>query len=263
MTNHTNNKDSQAQMEKPQQPVQDAQKSAQQATRKETAPRHVRSRRTLLFQVYLLVALVGFSALAVFASTSSTYSVDVTVTRALQGIGSPLAYDLMAAVSWPGFFPQAILLPIVASVLLYFVGLHWEAASAAIIVVAEGSLNQVVKIVIHRPRPAPDLVHVFAQLSSFSFPSGHVMFYTAFFGFLFFIVFSVLKHSIRRTILLIIFGAMVVLIGASRIYLGEHWASDVLAGYFLGSVVLSGGILLYRWGKERFFPSQPVAPEAP
>jgi undecaprenyl-diphosphatase len=245
------------------QSIQEAQQAAHQAVRAETAPRPVRSRRTLIFQFYLLVALAGFSALAVLASTSAYLPVDVTVTKTLQDVRSPLAYDLMYALSWPGFLPQAAILPLLAVVILYFLGLHWEATMTALIVVVEESLNQVVKIVIHRPRPSSDLVHVFSQLSSYSFPSGHVMFYSAFFGFLFFIAFTLLKHSYRRTLLLILFGGLIFLVGFSRIYLGEHWASDVLAGYFLGSIVLTGGVLVYRWGKERFFPKQPVAPEAP
>ena len=248
---------------KPEQPIQDVQQAAHQVARTETASRPVRSRRTLLFQVYLLVALVGFSALAVLASTSAYLPIDLTLTRALQNLRSPLVYDLMVTLSWPGYFPQAMLIALLAAVFLYIFGFHWEAAMAVLLTVAEGALNQVVKIVVHRPRPAPDLVHVFAQLSSYSFPSGHVMFYTAFFGFLFFLAFTLLRPSAWRSCLLILTGGLVVLIGLSRIYLGDHWASDVLAGYFLGSLLLSGGILVYRWGKAHFFPRQPVAPGAP
>ncbi len=53
---------------------------------------------------------------------------------------------------------------------------------------------------------------------------------------------------------------MIVLIGPSRMFLGEHWASDVLGGYLLGSLTLSLTIFFYRWGKERFLVEQPVAP---
>ena len=64
-----------------------------------------------------------------------------------------------------------------------------------------------------------------------------------------------------RTCLLLILGGMVALIGLSRIYEGQHWASDVLAAYLLGSVWLSLSILIYRWGKPRYFVNQPVAKE--
>jgi hypothetical protein len=54
-------------------------------------------------------------------------------------------------------------------------------------------------------------------------------------------------------------SALIILIGISRIYLGQHWASDVLGAYLLGSLTLVAIIQLYRWGKTRFFVRQPVA----
>jgi membrane-associated phospholipid phosphatase len=56
---------------------------------------------------------------------------------------------------------------------------------------------------------------------------------------------------------------MVLLIGPSRIYVGQHWASDVLGAYLLGTVWLSLSIRIYRWGKPRYFVNQPVATEKP
>ena len=89
------------------------------------------------------------------------------------------------------------------------------------------------------------------------------MFYLGFFGFIAFLVFSLLKPSLKRSLLLVLFGGLVVLIGVSRIYLGEHWASDVLGAYLLGSLTLVAIIQFYIWGKTRFFVHQPVAPAAP
>jgi membrane-associated phospholipid phosphatase len=51
-----------------------------------------------------------------------------------------------------------------------------------------------------------------------------------------------LKPSIKRSLLLVLFGGLVVLIGASRIYLGQHWASDVLGAYLLGCLTLEAYI---------------------
>ena len=124
-------------------------------------------------------------------------------------------------------------------------------------------VNLLVKDLIQRPRPTPGLVNVFATLNSYSFPSGHVMFYLGFFGFIWFLAFSLLKPSLKRNFLLVIFGGLIVLIGVSRIYLGEHWASDVLGSYLLGSLTLVLIIQIYHWGKTRFFVHQPVAANKP
>jgi undecaprenyl-diphosphatase len=104
---------------------------------------------------------------------------------------------------------------------------------------------------------------VIEVLTSYSFPSGHVMFYTGFFGFIWFLAFTLLKPSLTRNLLLIFFGSLVLLVGASRIYRGEHWASDVLGAYLLASLTLVVIIQIYRWGKNRFFVRQPVAAHAP
>jgi undecaprenyl-diphosphatase len=113
---------------------------------------------------------------------------------------------------------------------------------------------------IQRPRPTGDLVAVVSMLDSYSFPSGHVMFYIGFFGFLFFLTFTLLKHSWMRSLLLTLFGGLIVLVGISRIYLGHHWASDILGASLLGGLTLTFILQFYRWGKKRFFIRQPVAP---
>jgi undecaprenyl-diphosphatase len=104
-----------------------------------------------------------------------------------------------------------------------------------------------VKIVIDRPRPSPDLVHVVQELHSYSFPSGHVTGYVCLFGFLFYLAYTLLPHTDRRRLPLLVGMALpVVLIGVSRVYMGQHWASDALAGYALGFAYLLIVIEAYR-----------------
>jgi undecaprenyl-diphosphatase len=89
------------------------------------------------------------------------------------------------------------------------------------------------------------------------------MFYVGFFGFMWFLVYTLYKRSWRRTALLILLSVFIAFVGASRIYLGQHWPSDVLGAYLLGTLTLAAVIWFYRWGKKRFFVRQPVAPEKP
>jgi undecaprenyl-diphosphatase len=208
--------------------------------------RPVRRYRTLAFQLYVLSAILGFSALAFLASTAGHFALDLAITRALQSFRSPAADLAMRAVSFFGYSPQAVVLVAGSGALLYALGLRREGLVASLVGFLASLLAALIKVVIARPRPGEDLVEVLRSLPDFGFPSGHVVFYTAFFGFLFFLSYSLLRRSFLRSLLLVVFGGLVLLVGLSRIYLGVHWASDALAGYLLGSLVLLGTIAVYR-----------------
>ncbi|HVN54249.1 MAG TPA: phosphatase PAP2 family protein [Anaerolineaceae bacterium] len=222
-------------------------------------PHRERRYRAYIFQFIVLAMILAFVALALLASTQAYFSLDPLITHEIQENSSIPFQDLMLAVSWLGYLPQIVIISCFFVAAVWLFGLQWEAVVLTGAGIVSTMLNLLIKEVVHRPRPSTNLVHVFENLSSYSFPSGHVMYYTAFFGFLFFICFIVLKHSWRRTVLLILFGSLVILVGISRIYLGEHWASDVIGGYLGGALVLAAAVQIYRWGKPRFFVTQPVA----
>ena len=136
--------------------------------------------------------------------------------------------------------------------------LRWESGLSLLTALISGVTNQSVKYMIQRPRPASDLVDVFERLASYSFPSGHVMFYVTFFGFVWYVIYTVLNRSVQRSLLLTFFGALIILVGVSRIYLGQHWASDVLGAYLLGSLILVGIIVFHQWGKTRFLLAKDI-----
>jgi undecaprenyl-diphosphatase len=226
------------------------------------APRPTRRYRAAAFQVYVLFAAAGFITLAVAARFVPYFAIDLTITRAVQAYQGPFFDRLMFDISWLGFMPQGGVLATVTIAALFFTGLRWEALSTIFAAGAIG-VGTVVKLIVFRPRPSSDLVHVIAQLPTSGFPSGHVLAFTGIGGFLGFLVFTLLKPSWERTTLLVAFALLVGLMGLSRIYEGQHWFSDVMGAYLLGSLWLALTIKVYRWGKPHVFPRQPVAPEAP
>ena len=244
-------------------PVQKITDAASKATQAESAPAPVRRYRALLFRGTLVLVVAAFAVLTFLIKTNPFFPIDLQITRSIQLINFPAFTLLMSAVSWPGFSPQSMIITGLFVVVIYGMGLHWEAVMALVAAVFSTGINLLVKDLVQRPRPTPDMTTVYATLTGYSFPSGHVMFYFSFFGFIWFLAFSLLKPSLKRTLPLVFFGCLIVLIGFSRIYLGEHWASDVLGAYLLSSLTLVAIIQTYIWGKTRFFVHQPAAAAEP
>lgn len=240
-------------------PAAKIKKKAQKAASAETATAPVRHYRAVILLVLVLILSAVFGVLTFLVKTTPSFALDLRISLGIQSINIPVFGALMTAVSWLGFSPQSEIITALIILLILGFGLQWEALVALIAALFSIGINVLVKDLIQRPRPEATLVHVFARLSDYSFPSGHVMFYTGFYGFIMFLSFTLLKPSMKRTLLLVFFGLLVFLIGISRIYVGEHWASDALGAYLLGTLMLVAFIQLYRWGKSRFFLHKPVA----
>ncbi len=103
------------------------------------------------------------------------------------------------------------------------------------VVIISTIVNNVVKVIIRRARPT---VLALVTEKSFSFPSGHTMASTTMYGILLYLVLkSNMKKSYKVT-LAIILGILPILVMLSRIYLGAHFASDVIGGYILSVAML-------------------------
>jgi membrane-associated phospholipid phosphatase len=171
---------------------------------------------------------------------------DLRITRFIQRFNDPYFHWLMVAVSWPGYLGRQWIVALCVAALLLRFRLKVEAACMLISPGSIWLLTNAIKIIVGRARPTPDLVEVYAHSTTRSFPSGHVTSYMALYGFLFYLVYTLMRPSPLRSALLTLLGAMTGLVGLSRVYLGAHWASDVLGGYCLGFIWLALTIYFYR-----------------
>jgi len=96
-------------------------------------------------------------------------------------------------------------------------------------------LNQTLKAFFERPRPF-DLMII--DESGYSFPSGHSMASMAFYGFIIFLIWKYCKNNTIKWLSTTILSILIILIGISRIYLGVHYASDVIAGFCISVAYL-------------------------
>ena len=109
-------------------------------------------------------------------------------------------------------------------------------ACAAVNLVCAVALNVLLKQLVQRPRP--DGFRLIAE-TGYSFPSGHSMVAMAFYGLLAWMVWHYERDRFVRWLCVIGFGLVIALIGISRIYLGVHYASDVIAGFCVSLIWLA------------------------
>ena len=96
-------------------------------------------------------------------------------------------------------------------------------------------LNQLLKYIIQRPRP--EGYRLIAE-SGYSFPSGHSMVSMAFYGLIIYLIWKMVKNKKIKYISCGVLGLLIPMIGFSRIYLGVHYASDVIGGFAISIVYL-------------------------
>lgn len=109
--------------------------------------------------------------------------------------------------------------------------------------------NNILKLIIRRPRP--DVIYHWMKESAFSFPSGHSMTASFLYGSLIYIIIKSNINSKKKIVLASLSGLMVVLIGFSRIILSVHFTSDVLGGFLWGFFFVFIGILVNEsFGKK-------------
>lgn len=186
----------------------------------------------------LIIILTGFILLTLVVVLLPTTFVDIDFSKEVQEHQNPLLDTAMEAISWFGYTKGA-LITVLSTALLLLLARYKRAALFVVLTLLSSLVSTVVKALINRPRPSASLVRIVQKTTQQSFPSGHVLFYVVFFGFI-----TVLMYQLRRlnkTLRIIVAAISLFLIfsiPASRIYLGAHWFTDVTAGFLLGLLCL-------------------------
>ena len=210
------------------------------------------TQRTNYFQFILVGVTLAFGILAFLAKNIPYFPFDLTITLLIQNISFPFFKELMLILTALGNIDWGILTVIFIAIVLLSIGKNLQAVFFVISVAGTSAISLLFKALIARPRPSSDLI---SQLASYtkndSFPSGHVLFFLGCYGFLFYLIFTHLKPSRVRTILLVFVALMLLSIGISRVYVGAHWFSDTLGAYLIGSAWLYCVIYLFSKYRKR------------
>ncbi len=179
-----------------------------------------------------VAAIVAFAILALVVNRQGAVWFDQPVIAFVKGL--PISIDTWTMITAAG---GAILVPIGVGLVIALLVLHRRrlAAIYGVTLAAASAWTYLVKITIARERPPGSLV----VAPGFSFPSGHSLNSTVTYGLIALLIWRTRWPAWLRIALAIALGALIGLIGLSRIALGAHYPSDVLGGWLAGIAIVA------------------------
>ncbi len=146
------------------------------------------------------------------------------------------------------------------AIVLFFIWKRWWPSLLTLVVAVPGGmlLNEMVKLLVHRHRPYVD--GAFVDWSGYSFASGHTIGATLLYGQLALFILPLIKRRHRRALVIATTTVLILSVGFSRIALGAHYLTDVLAAIFFGSFWLMFCLITGRLMRRRS-PGSVVTPE--
>jgi len=185
-------------------------------------------------------------------STHDIRHVDAQAQMIARRLVSPRLTLIMQTISMFGTLPALVSLSLIVIAWLLKVRSHRRLYAFVATMAGGALLNALMKLYYHRARPDSPLV----LAHGYSFPSGHSMGSMCFFGSLAYVIyFTIERPHVLRIVAVLACGLAVLAIGASRIYLGVHYFTDVVAGYAAGlawmAVCFTGVEAWVRWSDYR------------
>lgn len=207
------------------------------------------SRLDIIFEAAVFTSLtVAVLSLFLFAWVGNgvahdrTAVFDLAIRNEVHAYASPPLTRAMIFISFLGGdgLTAAAILSVIAFLVFH---LRREALWMVVTILGAVVLDLSLKYAFHRPRPVPFFVPV---PYTYSFPSGHSLFSFCFYGVLAGLLTRRIRSRIWRVLAWTLAALLVAAIGLSRIYLGVHYPSDVIAGYLAASLWVSTLVALDR-----------------
>lgn len=194
------------------------------------------------------IALWGFAELTEEVLQNETQAFDTRVLSAVQTLQAPWLTPLMVLITDIGDPTVLVSICAVLSLALFVRGRRSESMTVAIAAFGALGLNLLLKRLFERSRP--ELWSRTVEVKFYSFPSGHAMLSIVIYGLLGYLLAR--RYPQQQGWVIAVTSLLIILIGFSRLYLGVHWLTDVIAGYAAGFVWLVACILsLEIWRYRR------------
>jgi len=209
---------------------------------------NVKSFRPYLRPLLILASLLLlFALLTELVESGAPLPFDLTVTRFVQQFRAPWFDGMMRFLTAVGVAPWVLILPLIIFIALLVLR-DWPAALGLLFAQLGSVGNPLIKIIEHRPRPGFPYELGSHVPTDYSFPSGHAATAMVVYGFLIYLAWVRLRdHKLTRALVIALCAIYILGMGLSRIYLGEHWFSDVLGGYVYGLAWVVLAVIVYQW----------------
>lgn len=198
---------------------------------------------TTSFTILLLFTTLFFYILNDYTRNDLAWF-DERLITAIQSYVSPSLTSIVNVITFFGSVKWFVLAAIFVCLLLIIAKKYSLAIFVALSSGLGGLINWLLKWLFKRERP--DILPLIEE-TGFSFPSGHSMGSFIFYGALAFVLIHFVKNMLLRCIICLLLGLTILTIGVSRIYLGVHYPSDVLAGFLVGAIWLILNIMVYHY----------------
>ena len=191
--------------------------------------------------ILMIIGLAGFAVLAYFVVMEGELPFDDPIRHTFYSARQPGLNTLAELVTYAGQWPTIVVICLL--LLIYPKTRSAYGIPATMAAILTQLLEKTIKNIVCRPRPDISL-HLVEQ-GGYSFPSGHSITSMAVYLLLFILIMAYMKSGGKKTALLIITLFLSFGVGISRIYVGVHFPSDVLAGWF-GGLMMIAVVLLIR-----------------
>lgn len=209
--------------------------------------KEIKSKKNLIIFVSLLICLVFlFFALAVMVMNNKTTSLDNFFIQISEKIRNNL---LTGFVKFITYFGSVYMLTLLAAVGIVFARKNLSKIILCSGVVISALASVVAKYIFRRERPSGiALIHE----TGFSFPSAHSMLSMVFYGILIVLILRSSRFKLWQKIAFsCVLELLIVLVGLSRVYLGVHFITDVLAGWIIGFIFIVLTIIIFDFIQKR------------
>lgn len=209
--------------------------------KKDNSLNNIKKLPDFLLVIVMIIGLAGFSVLTYAVVTRGILFFDDPVRHVLYEARRPGLTTLMELITYAGQWPTIVVICLL--LLIYPKTRSAYGIPATMAAILTQLLEKTIKNIVCRPRPDISL-HLVEQ-GGYSFPSGHSITSMAVYLLLFILIMAYMKSGGKKTALLIITLFLSFGVGISRIYVGVHFPSDVLAGWF-GGLMMIAVVLLIR-----------------